>query len=1307
MTLRARRFAWSALFFACAWLASAASAEAQVCPAGRYCFYVPSGLPYESSHSSVSSRQFDIVISSPVRTVAGTYTIGTGAAIPFSVTPGNSERVPLGANGPASGYDVAERRGVFIVADSPDLTIDHRETFDQEQYSETIKRHEIALGTRFRLGGYSLNREDRPGAAIDAVLIYAPSGGTVTLRAPPGATLPFWNGSASADYVATLSEGQTLAVRSLVGRDIDGALLTSSAPVAVSSGGRGWSTAGCGDDGMDGLVPVSALGTEHVVRLPTGSYEGNDESRVRVIADVDGTEVQVNGATVATLTAGSYYQFRPTALSHVRTSRPALVWMNGSVDGCEVDTVLIPPIAFAPALTELSLDFNVPASDQTPAGEFAMLIAAADVASIRLDGAAPALISNESVPLRPDLSYVRFNVSPGNRNVRAGSDFQALLASRTEPSGLLAYYNPYRIPGCGDGAVDPSEACDDGNLRDGDGCSSSCQVEPGYACAGAPSSCATACGNGAITPPIESCDDGNAIAGDGCNVNCRREVTITMPSEGAVSRDGLPLIAGSADVGASVTIAIGDLTTTVSPDAMGRFELRLPSPLADGTYTVRASASDVRGGASMAMRTIVVDSGTRLSIDEPANGAVVRTPTPTVRGSGEPGARVELRVDGAPVGSVDVDANGRWELTPSAPLASGVRVLTAEAQDPTGNRASAGPLSITIDDSTFVRFTQPTAGARVESALPELRGEGEPGATATVTLDGRPLGTVTMDGDGLFRIRVPSPLGEGEHVAAIESSDAAGNRASSTVAFTVDTMRAPILFILNLPDGAFTRDPQPTFSGVADPGSHVLVSIDGVLLDTLTSTARGAWSVRLLSVLAPGVHTLEASTTDAWGNSVSDRHSFTYVAESAELQLTEPRQGSVLADSTPIIAGSARAGARVQIAIDDTPIGETSARPDGSWSLELMVPLSDGRHAVRATADDGSLHVATVEVGFFIDTSTFVEILRPGEGQRVGPRTLFAGTAEPLAIVTLELDGSVIAEIDTGADGSFAHAPTSPLAIGPHVLRVRALDMLGNRAEDSAAFTVELTVGDEDGDGRPDAEECASEPCPDLDGDGLPNVRDEDDDGDGVPTVLECPSAPCRDSDGDQQPDYLDADDDDDGRPSAEERASDGSTRDSDRDGLLDRHDPDDDGDGLSTRTECPSAPCVDSDGDGAPDYLDFDDDNDGVPSARERADGTRLGDSDADRDGRVHWLDPDANNNGGDDGADGVGDADGDGVPDYLDGDTPAPPPFEVTSPGYAVAGGGGCSAVEGGSRSSWSVLLLTVLALGAGRGRARRRAA
>jgi len=61
---------------------------------------------------------------------------------------------------------------------------------------------------------------------------------------------------------------------------------------------------------------------------------------------------------------------------------------------------------------------------------------------------------------------------------------------------------------CGDGTVNLGEACDDGDLLNGDGCDSNCTP--------------TACGNGIITVG-EECDDGNAANGDSCSSTCTLE----------------------------------------------------------------------------------------------------------------------------------------------------------------------------------------------------------------------------------------------------------------------------------------------------------------------------------------------------------------------------------------------------------------------------------------------------------------------------------------------------------------------------------------------------------------------------------------------------------------------------------------------------------------------------------------------------------------------------------------------------------------------------------------------------------------
>ena len=92
---------------------------------------------------------------------------------------------------------------------------------------------------------------------------------------------------------------------------------------------------------------------------------------------------------------------------------------------------------------------------------------------------------------------------------------------------------------CGNGHIDPGEQCDDGNTMSGDGCSSTCQVEPGYVCPnhnGVGGACvklpAPVCGDGMLEG-TEQCDDGNTTSGDGCSSTCQLEPGFTCPTPGA------------------------------------------------------------------------------------------------------------------------------------------------------------------------------------------------------------------------------------------------------------------------------------------------------------------------------------------------------------------------------------------------------------------------------------------------------------------------------------------------------------------------------------------------------------------------------------------------------------------------------------------------------------------------------------------------------------------------------------------------------------------------------------------------------
>lgn len=74
----------------------------------------------------------------------------------------------------------------------------------------------------------------------------------------------------------------------------------------------------------------------------------------------------------------------------------------------------------------------------------------------------------------------------------------------------------FNNPVCGNSSIETGEQCDDGNTTNGDGCSSTCQLEGygGY------------CGDGITqSGEGEECDDGNTTNGDGCNNTCQLEAT--------------------------------------------------------------------------------------------------------------------------------------------------------------------------------------------------------------------------------------------------------------------------------------------------------------------------------------------------------------------------------------------------------------------------------------------------------------------------------------------------------------------------------------------------------------------------------------------------------------------------------------------------------------------------------------------------------------------------------------------------------------------------------------------------------------
>jgi cysteine-rich repeat protein len=132
----------------------------------------------------------------------------------------------------------------------------------------------------------------------------------------------------------------------------------------------------------------------------------------------------------------------------------------------------------------------------------------------------------------------------------AGPVYVSVETYSTSP-GSKAIDLDFLISPCGDGVIDPGQACDDGNNTSGDGCTA-CVVDAGFACAGSPSGCA-AVAVSTCAAPIVATDgfhfSGNTMASFGDELNAFD----TTGADTCITEGG----GGRPDIVFSVAVAAG------------------------------------------------------------------------------------------------------------------------------------------------------------------------------------------------------------------------------------------------------------------------------------------------------------------------------------------------------------------------------------------------------------------------------------------------------------------------------------------------------------------------------------------------------------------------------------------------------------------------------------------------------------------------------------------------------------------------------------------------------------------------------
>ncbi|WP_241757999.1 adventurous gliding motility protein AgmC [Myxococcus landrumensis] len=563
-------------------------------------------------------------------------------------------------------------------------------------------------------------------------------------------------------------------------------------------------------------------------------------------------------------------------------------------------------------------------------------------------------------------------------------------------------------------------------------------------------------GQHSVTATAQDISGNTATDTNNFAVDTGTSVSVTTPAEGAVLTNGVVTYAGTAEPGATVTVTVdGALVGTVTAAANGSWSLPVPAPLADGAHSVTATADDGRGHVASDTNAFTVDAQTAVSISGPAEGSTLTNPVVTYTGTAEPGATVTISVDGTVVDTVTAGPDGSWSLPVATPLADGPHTVTASSRDTNGNTAT-DTNTFTVDSGTAVSISTPADGSVITNGAVTYTGTAEPGATVTVTVDGNLVGTTTAAANGTWTVPGVSSLGDGPHSVTATAEDSAGNTATDTNAFTVDTTTA--VSITTPVDGSVINDAVVTYTGTAEPGATVTVTVDGTVVGTTTAAANGSWSVPGIATLGEGPHSVTATAEDEAGNTATDTNNFT-VNTQTSVSITTPAEGAVLTSGVVTYTGTAEAGSTVTVSVDGNVVGTVTAQPDGSWSLPVLATLADGAHSVTATADDGNGNTASDTNTFRVDTQTTVTITTPTDGAVLTDGSVtYTGTAEPGATVTVSVDGTVIGTVVASSDGNWMLPGPSVLADGSHAVTATVEDDAGNTATDTNAFRVDTST---------------------------------------------------------------------------------------------------------------------------------------------------------------------------------------------------------------------------------------------------------
>ncbi|EML1452266.1 BapA prefix-like domain-containing protein [Enterobacter kobei] len=582
--------------------------------------------------------------------------------------------------------------------------------------------------------------------------------------------------------------------------------------------------------------------------------------------------------------------------------------------------------------------------------------------------------------------------------------------------------------------------------------------------------------------------------------------TETPLNPGETTRDTTPTLSGTGNPGDTVTIYNGGVKLDdVVVDGTGNWTWTPATPLPNGTYDITLTVTNMDGtgneSAPSQPVTITIDTDPPVTPAAPVitdsvsqvtgpvpDGGTTNDPRPVLSGTGTANDVINITdtVNGIPtvVGTVTVDSTGNWSWRPDSNIGEGSHVYTATATDEAGNVSAASPaITITVDtvapDTPVISAVggEPSGGF-ITDATPTVGGTGVNGETVIVYNNGVEVGRVVV-ANGEWNLDLPAQT-DGPLNITVAGVDTAGNVSAPSPVFTVtlDTVAPAIPQINAVSDSQltnnvlYTRDGVPTLTGTGEPGSTVIVSVDGTPSAVpVTVQPNGSWTWTADSTLADGQHTFTVSASDPAGNTSASSAPLNVTVDT--LDPTAPDNLNLAAEGTPL-TGTAEAGSIITVTDGSTVIGTGVVDSTGNFSIAVSPAPQDGA-TLTVSATDASGRTspdATYNVIGTLPNLPDIPVITainddaaPLTGDVKGKTTnditpTLTGTAEAGSLVTIYQDGGLtpVATVTADGSGNWSYTPAA-LGEGLHSFEVTAtLNGATSGRSPAASVTVDLTA---------------------------------------------------------------------------------------------------------------------------------------------------------------------------------------------------------------------------------------------------------